>query len=158
MTIEDNPEQNDQLLLQKRKRDSNPSDTAQQIKRHCTKHSCSTRPSTIITEQQENEINRLMHKVVALTLDNNKLHVELNQLLGKLVQLEQYIVEKDSEVEDLKEAHKDSLIAHLDSCEEAKNNKDGAEKYKLQWNNTRRQVEKKKSAGRNSPAVVNMIG
>ena len=48
------------------------------------------------------------------------------------------------------EAHEDSLVAHLESCEEAEKNKDEAEKYKLRWNNTRKQLERQHSL-RNSP-------
>jgi len=55
--------------------------------------------------------------------------VELNQLSGKVNQLEQYIFEKDCEGDNMIEAHEDSLVAHLESCEEEEKNKDEAEKY-----------------------------
>ena len=60
--------------------------------------------------------------------------------------MQQYVVKPDSEVEDLKEAHEDSLVAHLASHEEAEKNKDEAEKYKLQWINAHKQLERQHSA------------
>ena len=73
-----------------------------------------------------------MHQVEVLMLCNNQLHVELYQLSGKVLnELEQYIVKNICEVEDMKEAHEDSLVAHLESCKEAEKNKDEAREVQI---------------------------
>ena len=54
------------------------------------------------------------------------------------------------------EAHEDSLVAHFESCKEAEKHKDEAEKYKVQWNNICKQLERQHSLQNspNAPMVV----